>query len=174
MHTRMSKTQKSLPKPLAWSADPRPLWRMDAGAFILGSAALLVLSSFRILISPPFAAAMIAAMAAVFAVEIGLWYAKGVRRVRIEGGSVVLEGRPDRAARRIEPSRILRVRMGRRIGGNRIIIELSGGKSPAWSRFLPRLFKDRITLRSELFGGADFTSMFEELSRLASRRIPLG
>jgi hypothetical protein len=173
--TLMSKTQKTAPeKPPAWQADPRPLWGMNAGAFILGSAALLVLSRFRILISLPFAVAAIAAMAGVFAAEIGLWYSRGVRRVRIEGGCVVLEGRPDRAARRIEHSEIRRVRMTRRLGGGRILIELKLADSPAWIRFLLRLLHGRIVLRGELFTPADFRSMFEELSRLASRRIPLG
>lgn len=160
--------------PLSWDADPRTLWGIDAGAFILGAIILLALSRLRILISLPFALVLMAGMAAVFAVEIRLWYAHGVRRVRVEGDVLVLEGRPDTPPRRFSAREIRRVWRTRRLGGGRILIQVVTPALPPWTRLLPAFMRGRIALRSELYSPEDFQAMFEGIGRLASRRISLG
>ena len=170
----MSKNSRTGEAPqLIWNADPRALWGMDAGAFIIGSIALLLMTRLRILISLPFAAVVILGMASVFAAEIGGWYARGVRRVRVEDGVLVLEERPGRAARRLTSRQITRVRRTRRLGGGRILIEVRQPGTPPWKRLLPPFFRGRIALRAELFSPRDFHAMYEEIRRLASRRVSL-
>ncbi len=170
----MSKLPKTpqTPSP-SWDADPRALWGIDAGAFILGSLALLLLSRFRILISLPFALVLMAGMAAVFAAEIVLWYRRGVRRVRVESDALVLEGRPGSPPRCFSAREIRGVRRTRRLGGGRILIRVEAPALPPWTRLLPAFMRGRLALRSELFSPGDFTAMYQEISRLASRRISL-
>jgi hypothetical protein len=126
-----------MPMQVTLNAHPRYLIATDLIAFVLAAALVLLLTRIPMLLSPLAAALLVAALAALFGVEILVWFRHGIRSVEMDDASVTIFRGPGFFPRRIERGSIARIRIPRRPGRRVVIVKVSAG--------------DRITIAEDAF-----------------------
>ena len=108
-------------------AHPRHLIATDVGAFLLSLVVLFAFSRFPLLLSPLAFALLSLLMAGVFGADIGLWFARGIRLVQIDGERIsVCAGRSLRT-RSFDRAGIRSLRVLRGIGRRTVILKPRSG-----------------------------------------------
>jgi len=123
-------------------AHPRYLIATDAGAFILSVLVLFVIFRVRLLLSPLAFTVLVILMAAGFGVDIGRWFARGVRLVEVDGNRLTLYSGPGLTTRVIEGAPLSQARVRQGIGRRTVILKPVAGR--------------RVSIREDAFPREEF------------------
>jgi hypothetical protein len=177
--------------PLQDESDPRSPVRIDAqpaylavtnaGAFLLGTLLVFLLSRIPLLLSPLAFWALVIVLGAALSLEILSWYRKGPRSITIEKDGVRLERGSSRTILWLEWRMIADVRMTRSVRGRRIRVDLRDGKRKSASgpvaAFLRRIaahipgLKPHLIITANVFSTAQFLGMLSVLTSRGRRPI---
>jgi hypothetical protein len=108
-------------------AHPRYLISADVGAFVLSLVVLFALTRVSLLLSPLAFALLSLLMAGIFGADIGLWFARGIRLVEVDGERIsVCAGRSLRT-RSFDHAGIKSLRVRRGIGRRSVLLKPRSG-----------------------------------------------